>query len=471
MPASGFFVLLGKKGSMSSNQLGVPKGTRDFGPETMVRRHFILDHIRRTFEKYAFQPLETPAMEQLSVLTGKYGDEGDQLIFKILDSGDFLKKTQPQDYQNGWAQLLPKISQKALRYDLTVPFARYVAMHRHEITFPFKRYQMQPVWRADRPQKSRYREFMQCDADVVGTNSLLCEAEIVTMIYEVFQGLGIDDFTILINHRKILTGMAEAMGAPGRESDIAVSIDKIHKVGVDKVEEELKNKGIPGNITDLLSWTTWRGNWQELKDPVSGVLKDTTNGPQGMEDLDEIHQLLQKLKFENSKLQFDASLARGLSYYTGIIFEVVVNNVNMGSVSGGGRYDDLTGVFGLPDISGVGISFGVDRIYDVMAQLDLFSNTHRRLTEVLIVSLDVHSQELALELLNRLRAAEISSELYPDLVKLKKSLAYADRNHIPRVVLIGSNEVESGQLTLKNMNEGTQEQITVDELMVKLGSK
>ena len=471
MPASGFFVLLGKKGSMSSNQLGVPKGTRDFGPEIMARRQYILDHIRSTFENYGFQPLETPAMEQLSVLTGKYGDEGDQLIFKVLNSGDYLKKTQSQDYQEGAAHMLRKISEKGLRYDLTVPFARFVATHRHEITFPFKRYQMQPVWRADRPQKGRYREFMQCDADVVGTNSLLCEAEIITMINGIFKKLGISDFTIIINHRKILTAMAEVAGAPGKESELAVSLDKIHKIGTEKVAEELQQKGFSEQaVNHLLTMTSWKGDWPQVRDAVSTGLSISEDGAKGIADLDRIHDLVQKLKFENPNLQFDASLARGLSYYTGTIFEVVVNNANMGSVSGGGRYDDLTGVFGLPEVSGVGISFGVDRIFDVMTQLDLFPADQMRVTKVLIASLDEISQGFALGLLNRLRSANVPSELYPDQVKLKKSLAYADRNYIPWVVLVGSNEVESGQLTVKDMKKGTQEQMSTEDLIAKLSS-
>ncbi|MDH3709530.1 MAG: histidine--tRNA ligase [Cyclobacteriaceae bacterium] len=454
---------------MSSIQLGVPKGTRDFGPQTMAKRQFILDHIRRIFEKYGFQPLETPSMEQLSVLTGKYGEEGDQLLFKILNSGDFLKKTQPQDFEGGSKHLLDKISQKGLRYDLTVPFARYVVMHRHEITFPFKRYQMQPVWRADRPQRGRYREFMQCDADVVGTDSLLCEAEIVAMINEVFQQLGINDFTILVNHRKILGGMAEAIGAAGREAELAVSLDKFQKIGADKMAQELSQKGFAqGSIDQLLSMTSWKGDWSEIKQVLTKGIGSNAGTSEGIADLDNMLLLVQELGLSNANLQFDASLARGLSYYTGTIFEVVVNNATMGSVSGGGRYDDLTGVFGLPDVSGVGISFGVDRLYDVMEQLDLFPSDQLQFTKVLLVSLDEESMGSALELLGSLRNEGISSELYPDRAKLKKPLAYANKKNIPWVVLIGSEETEQGVISVKDMGAGTQSQMTPDQFLAHM---
>lgn len=450
---------------MSSSQLIVPKGTRDFGPETMAKRQFIFGHIRTVFEKYGFQPLETPAMEQLSVLTGKYGDEGDQLLFKILNSGDYLKKTSAEDFQAGAGDLLPKISDKGLRYDLTVPFARYVVMHQNEITFPFKRFQMQPVWRADRPQKGRYREFYQCDADVVGTSSLLCEAEIVVMIHEVFSALGITDFSIKINHRKILAGISEAIEAPGRESELAVTLDKIHKIGFDKVQDELLSKGFArGSVDRLTPMTSLAGPWLDYRDAVSADLGATESGQQGINDLDTIYDLIQKLGLEKPNLQFDACLARGLSYYTGTIFEVVVNNADMGSVCGGGRYDDLTGVFGLPDISGVGISFGVDRVFDVMEQLGLFPQEKLLFTEVLLISLDKTCQEYGLGVLSRLRKAALACEIYPDFVKLKKALGYADKKGIPWVVLIGPDEMDSGKLTVKNMRDGSQAQYTESEL-------
>lgn len=448
---------------MSSSSLSVPKGTRDFGPETMARRQFIFGHIGNTFRKYGFQPLETPSMEQLSVLTGKYGDEGDQLLFKILNSGDFLKKSTLEDFQSGSRQLLTKIAEKGLRYDLTVPFARYVAMHRHEITFPFKRYQMQPVWRADRPQKGRYREFFQCDADVIGTSSLLCEAEIVAMINEVFDNLGITDFTILINHRQVLAGIARAIGAPGREGELAVSLDKLQKIGRDKVLEELKSRGFDSSsLQKLRPVLEWRGSWEELKDPLVKLFENA--GGKGLRDLEALHVFVKDLNVVDPRVIVDVSLARGLSYYTGTIFEVVVNNAEMGSVCGGGRYDDLTGVFGLPDVSGVGISFGVDRIYDVMEQLELFPEDQLRFTDALLISLDPSCERYALGILSRLREKNIACELYPDPGKLKKPLGYAHKKGIPWVVLIGPEEMASGKLTVKNMAEGSQSQYEEAEL-------
>jgi len=449
---------------MSSSHLGIPKGTRDFGPQTMAKRQFIFQQIRSVFKKFAFQPLETPSMENLSVLTGKYGEEGDQLLYKVLDSGDYLKKTSVEDYQAGASNLLSKIASKGLRYDLTVPFARFVAMNRHNITFPFKRYQMQPVWRADRPQRGRYREFYQCDADVVGTNSLLCEAEIVAMIDQVLTSLGITDYTIQINHRQLLVAMSEAIGAPGREVELATALDKVHKAGFEKVEAELLEKGFSRESVDTLRpMTAWFGQWTELKKEITNWRR-FASGQKGIDDLDMIFGYLEKLKVKPNVL-FNASLARGLTYYTGTIFEVVVNNAKMGSICGGGRYDNLTGIFGLPDVSGVGISFGVDRIYDVMEQLNLFPEQQLVFSEALLVALDEESEYYALDLLSDLRANGIASELYPDKVKLKKALGYADKNGIPFVILIGSNEIQSGLLTVKHMKSGKQEQLNRDELL------
>ena len=455
---------------MSSTHLGIPKGTRDFGPEVMAKRQYIFQSIQGVFRKFGYQPLETPSMENLSVLTGKYGDEGDQLLYKIMDSGDFLKKASAADFEAGYNKLLPKIASKGLRYDLTVPFARYVAMHRHEIAFPFKRYQMQPVWRADRPQKGRYREFYQCDADVVGTDSLLCEVDIVAMINEVFESLGIEDFTILVNHRQLLRIMAEAAEAPGKEVELATALDKIHKIGTDAVLYELRSKGFSEHSIDLLiPMTDWHGDWQQNRSSIEKWTQFTSS-KKGIEDLDELFGYLDKLNLD-SKVSFDASLARGLAYYTGSIFEVVVNNVQIGSLGGGGRYDDLTGVFGLPDVSGVGISFGVDRIYDVMEQLQLFPEEKLSFSDVLLVALDGESEHYALAILSNLRKNGIASELYPDRSKLKKPLNYANKKGVPWVVLVGPDEISSGKLTVKHMAEGTQEPLTEEQLVDLLKKK
>ena len=445
----------------------LPKGTRDFGPEQMRKRLFIFDTIRRTFQRFGFQPIETPSMENLSTLTGKYGDEGDQLLFKILNSGDFAAPLSELDLASGSKQLTPKISEKGLRYDLTVPFARYVVMNRNDLAMPFKRYQMQPVWRADRPQRGRYREFYQCDADVVGTNSLLCEAEIVLMIHEVFQNLGINDFTLKINNRKILAGIAEVIGAPGQEGTLSVAIDKLDKIGTEKVLDELRERGfsdesiqklmplfsfinadINTGLTDLTSW-----------------LSESEIAMQGIEELKEMVQLVNQYGLTDSHVQIDPTLARGLSYYTGAIFEVKANGVSIGSVSGGGRYDNLTGAFGMPGLSGVGISFGVDRIYDVMDELNLFPASAGQGTQVLILPFDAEAQRVALPLLSQLRASGTAAEVYPDVAKVKKMLDYANARQIPYVVLIGSEEIQAGLLGLKNMVTGQQEKLTAEELV------
>ena len=410
-------------------------------------------------------------MENLSVLTGKYGDEGDQLLYKILDSGDFLKKTSVETFQQGAKELLPRIASKGLRYDLTVPFARYVAMNRHQLVFPFKRYQMQPVWRADRPQKGRYREFYQCDADVVGTNSLLCEAEIIAMINQVFEHLGIDDFTIHINHRMLLAGVAAKIGAAGREKDLATALDKLDKIGPEKVLEDLAGKGFEASQLEILKPIfDWRGTWEQLREPLETFLGDSETGKKGLDDLQEINDKLSQLVPGNNHVALNVCLARGLAYYTGTIFEVTVNNAQMGSVCGGGRYDDLTGIFGLPDVSGVGISFGVDRIYDVMDQLQLFPVSEMNFSEVLIVALDQESEGHSLALLSRLREMEIPTELYPDRSKLKKPLNYASKNGVPWVILIGSDEISSGLLSVKNMVNGTQEKLSESEVVSLLKS-
>lgn len=460
---------------MSQQKPGTPKGTRDFGPEVMVKRNYILDTIKATYKKFGYLPLETPAMENLSVLTGKYGDEGDQLIFKILNSGDYLSKVKEQDIAEGSKSLSFKISDKALRYDLTVPFARYVVLNQHEITFPFKRYQIQPVWRADRPQKGRYREFYQCDADVVGTNSLLCEAEIILMINEALQNLGINDFSIKINNRKVLMGMAEYVGAKGKEADLFVAIDKLDKIGPEKVKAELESKGFSSDAWGKLETLfNIQSTASEKLDTAATILETTSEGKKGLEELQEVLTLVKDFSGEenfnasNWNIDFDFTLARGLSYYTGAIFEVKVNNVQIGSISGGGRYDDLTGVFGLKDVSGVGFSFGIDRVFDVMEELNLFPASTAESTKVLICNFDTESEKKCLPLLTKLRAAGINSEIYPESAKLKKQMNYANKKSIPYVLLIGSEELKSGQLTLKDMTSGEQTALTINEVIEKL---
>jgi histidyl-tRNA synthetase len=573
----------------------LPKGTRDFGPAQMAKRQFILNTIRQVFQKYGFQPLETPAMENLTTLTGKYGEEGDKLLFRITDSGEIAQKIRefannvsvkvfgetsfflleilneiaksidlansnevshtefirayvevnlnlseendkvPQSIINaineylisddpfsvlnrqgiidaykrklqetGSAKLfeadlwpiLPMFSQvvnsliakysfesisnpkliglineKGLRYDLTVPFARYVVTNRGEITFPFKRYQIQPVWRADRPQKGRYREFYQCDADVVGTDSLICEAEIVLMIKEVFKGLGIDDYSIKINHRGILTGISEILGAKGKESDLFVAIDKLDKIGKDKVREELITKGFSEESTNALFdiLNPNRTFVKKIQD-LNFTMSQSEIGTKGVEEIVEVLSILSDYGSNQDNIDFDISLARGLSYYTGCIFEVKINNVAIGSVSGGGRYDNLTGGFGLPGVSGVGFSFGVDRLYDAMEELKLFPQEAQISSKVLITHFDKESQRYGLTVLQTLRANGIASEIYPDSVKIQKQLDYANKKMIPFTIVIGSEEVKSGLLAFKNMKTGEQNKSSIDEILRTLKS-
>jgi histidyl-tRNA synthetase len=441
------------------------RGTRDFGPEQMAKRNFIFETVRRSFQRYGFLPLETPAFENLSVLMGKYGEEGDQLLFKILNSGDFTSKLSDKDYTEGYKPLTSKISEKGLRYDLTVPFARYVVMNRGTLAMPFKRYQIQPVWRADRPQRGRYREFYQCDADVVGTDSLLCEAEIVNLLHDILPALGITDFTVKINNRKVLTGIADMIGAGGMEGPLCVAIDKLDKIGKEKVEEELAERGFTSESISLLdpifSLSYSENPFEVLRNWLSG----SEIGLKGIEELEEVWKMVGLLGLENPKIEFDVTLARGLSYYTGAIFEVKANNVQIGSISGGGRYDNLTGTFGVPGISGVGISLGVDRIYDVMEELNLFPENQTTSTKVMISNFDKEAFEFGLTILPKFRQAGINAEMYPDSVKLKKQLDYADRKNIAYVVLIGSDEIQSGKLTLKNMKTGEQQKLSIDEII------
>ncbi|MEO9964331.1 MAG: histidine--tRNA ligase [Reichenbachiella sp.] len=447
----------------------IPRGTRDFGPIQMAKRNYIFNTIRSVYEKYGFAQLETPTMENLSVLTGKYGDEGDQLLFKVLNSGDFLSKTEENDYQVGSKALLPKIAEKGLRYDLTVPFARYVVMHRNEISFPFKRYQIQPVWRADRPQKGRYREFYQCDADVVGTNSLICEAEIIAMINEVFNNLQLPDFTIKINNRKVLVGITEVIGATGKEADFCVAIDKLDKIGIEKVNEELIQRGFTQqNINKLKPVFEFEGSIVEKLQFLTTYFAQSETGLEGVKETQEILKYLDSYKLENDHLELDLTLARGLSYYTGTIFEVKANGVQIGSITGGGRYDNLTGVFGLKDVSGVGISFGVDRIYDVLEELDLYPAETGAQVQVMIVNFGSEMTASGLSLLQKLRTQGIRSEMYPDAVKMKKQMSYANNLNIPFVVLIGEDEMKSGDYTLKNMLDGEQAAYKINDLISKI---
>ena len=450
----------------------LPKGTRDFGPEQMRKRLFIFDTIRQSFQRFGFQPLETPTMENLSTLTGKYGDEGDQLLFKILNSGDFSATLTELDLASGSKKLTPKIAEKGLRYDLTVPFARYVVMNRNSLAMPFKRYQMQPVWRADRPQRGRYREFYQCDADVVGTDSLVCEAEIVILIHEVFRNLGIQDFTLKINNRKILAGIAEVIGMPGLEGALSVAIDKLDKIGQENVVEELRERGFTQQAIDrlipLLDSRYDKSDFEQVKQSYKEWSNDAPSaaGLQGVQELEEVYKLVDQygLGAADNRTETDLMLARGLSYYTGAIFEVKANGVQIGSVSGGGRYDNLTGAFGMPGLSGVGISFGVDRIYDVMEELNLFPAHAGQGTQALLIPFDADARAVALPLLGKLRTSGIAAEVYPDLAKVKKMLDYANAKAIPYVVLIGSEEVQTGKLSLKNMVTGEQTSVTADEL-------
>ncbi len=448
------------------------KGTRDFGPEQMSKRLFIFDTIRATFKRFGFLPIETPSMENLTTLTGKYGDEGDQLLFKILNSGDFAAGLTPDTVAAGAKAMLPKIAEKGLRYDLTVPFARYVVMNRHALAIPFKRYQMQPVWRADRPQKGRYREFYQCDADVVGTDSLLCETEIVLMIHEVMRNLGIQNFALKINNRKILTGIAEFIGVPGMEGALAVAIDKLDKIGQEKVLTELTERGFSDEaIAALAPMFTMQGTTDEVLTKLKSWLTTSETAQKGIAELEETLQLVSQYGLENPQLDLDVTLARGLSYYTGAIFEVKARDqagvpVSIGSISGGGRYDNLTSAFGTSErLSGVGISFGVDRIYDVMDELSLFPADARQGTTVLLIPFDSDGRAVALPLLNQLRQAGVAAEMYPDLAKVKKMLDYANAKQIPYVVLIGSEEVQTGQLTVKNMITGEQQKLSGTEVL------
>jgi len=450
----------------------IPKGTRDFSASEMVKRNHIFNTISSVFRKFGYQEIQTPTMENLSTLTGKYGDEGDKLIFKILNSGDFLSNI-PQEKLAGRnsQQLTSDISEKALRYDLTVPFARYVVMHRNEISFPFKRFQIQPVWRADRPQKGRYREFYQCDADVVGSESLINEAEFVLIYHEALSRLGLKDFTIKINNRKILSGIAEIIGKPELIVDMTVAIDKLDKIGFEGVTKELIERGFTEyDIEKLKPIINLKGSNDEKLNGLRSVLSASDAGLKGISEIETIFSYLGNFLINDTQkampnLELDITLARGLNYYTGAIFEVKTNEVAMGSIGGGGRYDDLTGMFGLSDLTGVGISFGADRIYDVLEELNLFPESTSETTKVLISNFDALAEKYALPLLQQIRNSGIRAEIYPSSAKLKKQMAYADDKNIPYVILIGSDEMESGLLTLKNMESGEQQKLSVEEII------
>lgn len=458
---------------MSKRKPSIPQGTRDFGPQKMARRNYIFGVIRKTFEKFGFLPMETPAMENLSVLTGKYGDEGDQLLYRILNSGDFLSKTTIEDLSSGYKQMLLKIAGKGLRYDLTVPFARYVVMNRHELVFPFKRYQIQPVWRADRPQKGRYREFYQCDADVVGTGSLICEAENILMINEVFLSLGIDAFVVKLNNRKILKGITEIIGAPGKENVFAAAIDKLEKAGKERVFGELTAAGFTTeSLEKFIPIMDLKGSNKDKLLFLNNMLSDSREGMEGIMELEEIFGHIRDLGLDDAHTEIDVTLARGLNYYTGTIFEAKALNVDItGSLSGGGRYDNLTGVFGLEGISGVGFSFGVDRIYDVLDELNAFPEEGLLSTQVMIVNFDSASSAHGLRLLSQLREADIRSEIYPEASKLKKQMSYANKKNIPYVLMVGTQEIDEGKYGLKNMITGEQRLLTIEEIINILTGK
>ncbi len=448
----------------------IPKGTRDFSPLEMARRNHIFDTIRRIFKVHGFLPIETPAMENLSTLMGKYGDEGDKLLFKILNSGDFKSKLTPEELgETPAGRLGTMISEKGLRYDLTVPFARYVVQHRNEIAFPFKRYQIQPVWRADRPQRGRYREFYQCDVDVIGSNSLLNEFELIQIIDEVFIALGLK-VVIKLNNRKVLAGCAEVIGVPDQMMDITVAIDKLEKIGLDKVMAELEQKGLsPDAITKLEPLLKMEGSTAEKLLFLEGFLEGSELGMAGLE---EVRTLLAYVEADpvSSEVELDLTLARGLNYYTGSILEVKSAEHAIGSICGGGRYDDLTGIFGLEGVSGVGVSFGADRIYDVLLQLERFPERGDLDTRLLFVNFGEAEVKHIIPILGRLRKSGIASELYPDQAKMKKQMSYANNRKIPFVALVGEQEISDGMLTLKEMETGMQERLTPEQLVERLSS-
>lgn len=450
---------------MANNKPSIPKGTRDFGPEEMAKRNYIFNTIREVYALYGFQQIETPAMETLHTLLGKYGDEGDKLLFKVLNSGDYLKGITDEELDaRDTLRLQTKLCEKGLRYDLTVPFARYVVMHRDELQLPFKRYQIQPVWRADRPQKGRYREFYQCDADVVGSDSLLNEVELMQIVDTVFTRLGVR-ICIKINNRKILTGIAEVIGEADKIVDITVAIDKLDKIGIDKVNEELKEDGLPDEaIAKLQPIISLQGSNDEKLDTIAEVLKTSEVGLKGVEECRYILNNLKQVGL-NNEIELDLTLARGLNYYTGAIFEVKALDTPMGSITGGGRYDNLTGIFGMPGLSGVGIAFGADRIYDVLNALDLYPKEAVNGTQLLFINFGDKETAYCMPIVAKARRAGIRTEMFPDKTKMKKQMNYANAKHIAFVALAGDNEIEQGKVTLKNMATGEQHLVSPDELI------
>ncbi|PID93911.1 MAG: histidine--tRNA ligase [Bacteroidetes bacterium] len=448
---------------MSAKKPSIPKGTRDFSPEVMVKRNYIFNTIRSVYARYGYLPLETPAMETLQTLLGKYGEEGDKLLFKILNSGDFISHV-PDDLLTGRESnlLAPHLSEKGLRYDLTVPLARFVVQYRNDLTFPFKRYQIQPVWRADRPQKGRYREFYQCDADVVGSDALLNEVELITMIQEVFKNLNIN-ITIKLNNRKILAGIAEVIGHADKIVDLTVAIDKLEKIGLENVNKELADKGLPPEAVEALQpLILLEGTNQEKLETLRTFLKASEQGLKGLEETETIFQYLHLLGREADTV-LDLTLARGLNYYTGAIIEVAAREVKIGSICGGGRYDNLTGIFGMPGVSGVGISFGADRIFDVMEEQGLFPDLAEASTQLLFINFGKEEEAYALPLLAEARKAGINAEIYPSKGKMKKQMTYANNRKIPFVILIGEEEIKHQKVTLKNMQSGAQQTLPFAE--------
>lgn len=449
---------------MAKEKPSIPKGTRDFDPVEVARRDLIFNTIRDVFRLHGFRPIETPAMENLSTLMGKYGEEGDRLIFRILNSGDFPSKV-PDDI---WSQkdasvLSARVSEKALRYDLTVPFARYVVQHQHKITFPFKRYQVQPVWRADRPQKGRYREFFQCDADVIGSDSLVNEAEFLQIIDEVFAALKVR-VAVHLNNRKILVGLAEFIGFPDKIIDITTAIDKLDKIGMENVVSELLSRGLTSEaIEKLKPVLDLTGSSGEKLMKLKGLLTESSTGLQGVAEMEEVFEIVSRTPV-NCDVKLDLCLARGLNYYTGTIIEVKALDAAMGSICGGGRYDDLTGIFGLEGVSGIGISFGAERIYDVMLSLNLFPEGVETFTQLMAVNFGNRERDYCLPLLSRLRSAGVRCEMYPDSAKMKKQMQYADKNSIPFVLMAGEEEIQNGIFSLKNMKTGEQQKLTTEQL-------
>ncbi len=459
---------------MSLQKPSLPRGTRDFGPGQVARRQYIIGIIRRTFERYGFAPLETPSFENLSTLTGKYGEEGDQLLYRVLNSGDFLSDVTPEDFSGGYRKVTPKVADKGLRYDLTVPFARYVVMNRHQLTLPFRRYQVQPVWRADRPSKGRYREFTQCDADVVGTDSLLCEAEIVLMIHEVMTALGVP-YVLKLNHRGLLRALYQTLNDPAPETDLYVALDKLDKIGWDGVTQELTGRGFQpeaaAHLQALLTQATFTFTPQAMA--AEGALRElrqTEAGATASAELGAVAEMLTDSGFGGwANVQLDLTLARGLSYYTGCIFEVLVPGGGVGSVSGGGRYANLTEAFGMPGLSGVGFSFGIDRLYDALEALNLFPADLDTLTQVLVVHFEEPAtRAAALRTLAQVRAAGFSAELYPEPAKLKKQFAYADAKRVPHVVIIGPDELAAGTVKVKTLATGAEQTVAQADLLATL---